>query len=67
MENWWVFYGLLIGWWLYSFGNLLFEFVVNGDVMFYGDILDVYVFLVVIVILIVILCLGFIIWVIRKD
>ena len=49
VENRRVFHGLLIGWWLYSFGNLLFEFAANGDVMFHGDTLDVHVSLAAIV------------------
>lgn len=67
VENRRVFHGLLIGWWLYSFGSLLFEFAANGDVMFHGDTLDVHVSLAAIVTPIAILCLGLIIWAIRKD
>ena len=62
-----IFYGLLMGWWLYSFGNLLFELIKNGDVMFHGDTLDIHVSLAAIVTPIALIGLVLIVIAIRKD
>ncbi len=67
MENRKVFYALLAGWWLLGFGNLLFELLVNGDIMFHGDTLDVHVSLAAVITPIALLALVLLILVIRKD
>lgn len=67
VENRRVFHGLLIGWWLFSFGNLLFEFAMNGDVMFHGDTLDVHLSMAAIVTPIALLALILVVLAIRKD
>lgn len=67
MENRKTFYALLAGWWLLGFGNLLFELLANGDIMFHGDTLDVHVSLAAVITPIAIIAAALIVALIRKD
>lgn len=67
IKNRTVFYGLMILWWIHTFGNLLFMIIRDGDSTFHGDTLDVHISISMIVIPLSILALLLILAIILKD
>ncbi len=67
IKNRTVFYGLLVLWWVHSFGNFIYDIIVNGDTEFHGDTLNVHVSLSMIVIPLAISMLLLIVAIIVKD
>lgn len=62
-----LFYGLLIIWWMTVFGNLLADIVINGDMMFHGDTLNVHVSLTYFIVPLAAASLALVATVIRQD
>lgn len=62
-----IFYVMLAWFWIFNFGNLIFDIVKNGDTMFHGDTLNVHISISSIIIPLSIIFLIWIIAIIIKD
>lgn len=67
LKNRKLFFGLLLLWFIHSFGNFLFILIVEGDVMFHGDTLGVHISLLSIILPLSALALILIGLAVRKD